>query len=439
VTPTQVADKRLRIPGEGSFGPVPKAERIAGIGFIRGLALLGILLVNAPTFFAPVAPLFDPALVKAMPFRDRAAHLLVVSLCQGKFISIFSMLFGYGLLGQIEKAAAARRSPGRFVLRRLGVLGLFGVGHAVAIWYGDVLFLHAVCGGWLLLARGASGRSLLLAAGWLLALAFFLRAGLEMVGAATGEEIAKGAAGELPSPPPRGLEAMARAGFYPASPIWMRAEVEAYRDGPWIDAEVFRVVEWIYLNLGHSLLYGGWQVLGMFFLGAALWRWRFFSPEKHPLRRRVFVVCLLAGVALEGVAGYLFWAAGPADRLTWHTGGAVQGLAVCSLPVGYLAGLALLADRLPGWVISPVVSAGRMALTVYLLESVAATALAYHWGMGWFGRVGALYQVLLSGAIWAGLVVGSWLWLLRFDRGPAGGALAAVGVRRVFPAKPRGT
>jgi uncharacterized protein len=398
-----------------SFGPTPKTDRLASIDFVRGLALLGILLVNAAMFFGPVSVLMGPSAIAGMPAPDRLAHLLIVSLCQGKFISIFSMLFGYGLLGQIEKVHAADRSSVGFVLRRLGTLAVFGLLHAVALWYGDILFIYAVLGGWLLLARGARARPLLLVAVVLLSISVILRAGVELFNAMVPLGLGPALPAAAPADGPRGLEAMWRALFIPASPVWVSAEIAAYRDGPWTDALAFRLVTWVFIVVT-GVLASGWQVLGMFFVGAAMWRVRFFAPEQSALRRRA-LVCLPLGVLLEAAAAWFFWA-GLTDRRAWALGSAIQGISVCVLPVGYLTSLALLADRLPAWARGPVSSAGRMALTVYLSESLLATALAYHWGLGWFGRVGARTQSALAVAIWAGLVLFSWAWLSRFEQGP---------------------
>src|SRR5687768_11275572 len=93
------------------FRPTTKAERIVSIDFVRGVALLGILLVNAAVMFAPLAALADPSSMPGRSAADGVAALLVLSLCQTKFVSLFSLLFGYGLFGQIEKAATADRSP----------------------------------------------------------------------------------------------------------------------------------------------------------------------------------------------------------------------------------------------------------------------------------------------------------------------------------------
>ena len=124
----------LLVPSEPAFLPTSKTERIVSIDFLRGMALLGILLVNCAALFGPIGTLSDATLLRQMADRDQIAYLVVLSVCQGKFISIFSRLFGYGLLRQFEKATSAGRSSPLFVVRRLGMrLLVFGFLHAVLI------------------------------------------------------------------------------------------------------------------------------------------------------------------------------------------------------------------------------------------------------------------------------------------------------------------
>jgi uncharacterized protein len=399
-------------------GPTPKAERIASIDFIRGTALLGILLVNVGVMFGPLAVLFEPAVLAGLAAHDRVAVLLVMSLCQGKFISMFSMLFGYGLLGQMEKAAAAGRSAVGLACRRLGTLAVFGLIHGLFIWFGDILLSYACIGPWLLLARGASARCLGITAAILLAVSATVHVGMGIL-PALGEprevkptHLRPTTAGE-----PHGLKAMRQAQFNPSEPVWIRAELAAYSEGPWKDAQAFRVLEWVFAWVGLVLM-TGWQVLAMFFVGAWMWRVQFFSPGQVALRRRVLLVCLPLGAFVEGAAAWLYWTEALTDRRAWAVAEALQGVAVCFLPIGYLAYLAELADLLPAAVWRPVAAAGRMALTVYLLESLIATVLSYHWGLGLFGRIGPLTQVLTALAIWASLVVLSAVYLRYFEQGP---------------------
>jgi uncharacterized protein len=398
-----------------TFGPVTKADRLVNLDFTRGVALLGILLVNAIVFFGPLAALMDPSYHASMTTTDRVASLLNVALCQGKFISIFSMLFGYGLLGQFERADAAGRGAGGFAFRRLLPLMLFGLVHGLLIWFGDILFFYAVMGYWLLLARRARARTLLIIGGGLVLFAVLVAVGLTTLGAfAAGSAERPKVAAETDV---RGWRAIEASRGDPSSPAWLAGETAAYRDGPWRDAQVFRTLEWLG-NVAIMMLFLGWMSLGMMFIGGALWRVKFFAPEQRPLRRRVLMIFLPIGLAVEGLAAWTLWPYPPSELRPMMVGQAVQQFGLLFLPFGYLALFAILGETLPDWLRGPVASAGRMSLTVYLSESLLATALAYHWGFRLFGQVGAFYQALLALGIWLALVVFSHLWLMRFRQGP---------------------
>lgn len=410
------ADGRDAPPPRPRFGPTARGDRLVNIDFARGVALLGILVVNTTLFFGPLASLIQPLSVPGMSGADRAVALLVLVLVQGKFVSLFSLLFGYGLLRQIENARDSGRSGVVFTVRRLGVLAGFGLLHALVLWHGDILFLYAVIGGWLLLARGASRRALFLSAVCLLVVALVATSGLALL---THLVSAQGGPEEITTPEgwPSALRAMARGGFDPSSPAWAEAELKAFRDGPWQDAQWFRTILWLTF-LVISLFSFGWLVLGMMVAGGFLWRAQFFDPSQPARRRRVLVIGLVVGLAFEAAAGLCFWTAPSAESLKSALGQMLQQVALFFLPFGYLAGLAWLADRLPGWLREPVARTGRLSLTVYLLQTVVATTLSYHWGFGLFGSIGPVGQVVLAVAIWLLLVSFSHAWLARFRYGP---------------------
>lgn len=396
------------------FGPVAKTDRLVNLDFSRGMALLGILLVNATVFFGPLAALTEPSYHAVQSPADRLAALVGLTLWQSKFMTIFSMLFGYGLLGQFERADAAGRGAVGFAFRRLLPLMLFGLVHGLLIWFGDILFFYAVMGFWLLLARRARARTLVAIGLVLVLFSIVLAVGLGALGTFVvgAAERSRSADTGL-----RGWSAIKASYGDPSSPAWITGETAAYRDGPWADAQVFRTVEWGG-NVVFMLLCFGWLSLGMMFLGGALWRVKFFAPQQRRLRLRILAVCLPVGLALSALAFWLLWPYPPSNVRAMLAGQVAEQVGLLFLPLGYLALFAVLGEMLPDWLRGPVASAGRMSLTVYLSESLIATALAYHWGFHLFGRVGAFHQALIALAIWLTLVVLSHLWLKRFRQGP---------------------
>ena len=132
-----------------------RASRQAFPDQLRGLALLGIIVVNAP-FFAISADGYTPASVSA-PI-DWAAAFLVTLLAQGKFYLIFSFLFGYSANFIVRANDATGRRRFR---RRLVGLAVIGLAHAVLLFIGDILLSYALLGAALMLMFGRSDRAVL--------------------------------------------------------------------------------------------------------------------------------------------------------------------------------------------------------------------------------------------------------------------------------------
>src|SRR5947207_2750772 len=143
-------------------GPVSGQERIEAIDILRGVAILGILILNMGLFSMP-----EDAPVRGLAPNavDRAVETLILFFAQEKFKTLFSFLFGLGLAVQMMRAEArgARFLP--LYVRRLCVLWLIGVAHFLLLWDGDILHDYALDGFILLLFRRRSPKTLLVCAG----------------------------------------------------------------------------------------------------------------------------------------------------------------------------------------------------------------------------------------------------------------------------------
>lgn len=133
--------------------PSSPARRTSELDAVRGLALGGMLLVN----LGAMSGLLQP--ITAQEGLDRAASFLVLLLAEGKFYPLFALLFGWGTARR-QLIHETKDDGGRFFtpnLRRMAVLGLFGLLHAALLWEGDILIVYAAAGGLLPLARRAPG------------------------------------------------------------------------------------------------------------------------------------------------------------------------------------------------------------------------------------------------------------------------------------------
>ncbi len=133
---------------------LPLSERLPVLDILRGFALLGILIMNMPAFSTSMFAEADGSHLwtsRADQWTEQLRDLLF----SGKFNSMFSLLFGIGFT--IQFARMEQRDPAnatRLYLRRLLVLAVFGVVHAIVFWTGDVLHVYALLG--LVLALGHS-------------------------------------------------------------------------------------------------------------------------------------------------------------------------------------------------------------------------------------------------------------------------------------------
>ena len=120
-------------------GPVQAGERIEFVDILRGLAILGILVVNMAGYngMSTDPQVWDEPL-------DRAILLLTRFFVEAKFYSLFSFLFGWGMAVQMARARARGSRFQPTYLRRLAILLIFGLLHAVLLWYGDILYAYAI-------------------------------------------------------------------------------------------------------------------------------------------------------------------------------------------------------------------------------------------------------------------------------------------------------
>ncbi|WP_182067587.1 DUF418 domain-containing protein [Stenotrophomonas pavanii] len=376
-----------------SLQPMASGERIAVLDVLRGAALLGILLMNIEAFSGPLDLAFT-GIDTHWQGIDSWADALVYVFVQGKFFTLFSLLFGAGFAVMAQRAEVAGRAFTPFYLRRSAGLLLIGLCHALLVWSGDILVMYALVSLPLLACREAP-RSWLPWMGvtvYLGGVAMMLLVGA-MVSMASAEDVQKMLA--------EAQQAIAQQRL-------------VYGHGSWMQATTQRLHEFG-SSMG-ALLITGPEVLGMFLIGS----WftasgALASPERFPrlyaLLRWVALPLGLA-VTLLGVAWKPYLAPGAYDLPVTAAMALVTigGLPMC---LGYLAWIVHWRARL-GW-LAPV---GRMALTHYLAQSLLCTWLFYHYGLGGFERTPRSVQLLFALLVFAAQVAVSHAWLARFRFGP---------------------
>ena len=386
-------------------------EREPILDLLRGVAVLGILLVNIELMRGPA--LFD-ALAGTLPEptsdADRLTSFLVGWLAAGKFISSFAWLFGVGAALLAAKAWRRGWSAHRLLARRATLLAVLGLAHMVLLFAGDVLFVYAVTGFVLLAFLSVQPRTALWWSGGLLAT---LTVGATAIVALAPAASAIGADPRAQDPLTGALEA--------SFDERRQATVTAYTEGGVGEVLLARSFEAVVLQAG-QLGAVPW-LLALFLLGFAAARAGVATdPGAHrPLLRRLAVLGLAVGLPTNLVLGVV----GPVGAATGTTGTVAppwvevavvpaQLVAAPLLAVGYLAVISLAALRLGTW--RPLVAVGQMALTAYLTQSLVTTVVFVV--LGTYGDWTATSALAVVGGTWLLLLVGCPLWLRWFRFGP---------------------
>ncbi len=430
--------------------PVREPERIHALDVLRGFAIFGIFMVNIAFFSMPLAKLIDPSLLADATAGDQIAHAVIRSLFEYKFVSLFSMLFGIGLIVQMQRAEQRNRPFVGLYLRRIFVLMAFGLAHAFLLWYGDILFFYSLVALVAMWCRRLSPRVMLALSAGALALSVLAIAGFTVI-SVVQQQGATEAAQVQPSEPIQSTEssdddvenvvaeetidsasqadsddpwaryrtALEENSWQPGDPAWIELDVIAYKEGPMMITLVQRAMTFLIMLVVVALTGFGFRVVGMFLLGMALMKLNFFSAQR---RRWHWAFCIL-GLTI-GLAGefFLVWSYRHSNyQLGWLQGGAevfhnISSFALC---LGYVGTITLIVrSGLLKWLTYAFSCVGRTALSNYLLQTIVATYIMYWWGLGLFNDVSRPQQLAMVVGIYAVQLVLSVLYLRVFRIGP---------------------
>jgi uncharacterized protein len=394
-----------------SATPILASERAPLPDVLRGFALLGILLMNIEAFVGPLAASLsglDPSLTGIDRWTDAAIYILV----QGKFYSLFSLLFGAGFAMILMRAQARGTGGGWLYFRRVLVLLVIGLLHAILIWSGDILTVYGLMAFLLVLFFRNTPQSRLPKWGltlYAVPMLLILMFGLLFEASRFDDQVAAELDTQL-SMQAEGMDAM------------VQAQREAYGpQGTYAEATMQRFVDLQWFMGMLPLL--GLIFVGLFLIGAWFMRsGALLRPEEHlPLYRKLRNAGLLLGLPLML---WSFWVMPTVDHarmdLVFALATVATFIANLLLCLAYLASIALLM-QLPRWAarLSLLAPAGRMALTNYLMQSIICVWIFYGHGLGYYEQLPRAWQVPFVLLLFTAQVAFSHWWLARFRFGPA--------------------
>jgi uncharacterized protein len=399
----QATNAPARHPVDRHAGPVTSGERIVSLDVLRGVAVLGILFLNIQSFSMIGAAYMNPTAHMDLEGANYVVWHLTHLLGDQKFMTIFSMLFGAGIVLMTGRAEAAGRGSAGVHYRRMGWLILFGILHAHLLWYGDILYMYGMCG----------------------LLAWPLRKLPAAVLVAIGAVVLIAGGGNIMlydfSMPYWGEPGIANAmqGWAP-TPEQAAVEIEHWR-GSWLTQMNQRVPTALMFQLFMLPFYGfGWKVAALIVLGMGLFKLRIFSAARSGrFYTTMAIVGLGAGLPIVQYGVLRHQADGWTIEYSMFQGSLYNYFASLAVSLGYVA-LVMLACRTPALApaLRPFAAAGRMALSNYLLQTIICTTLFYGHGFGLFGRVERTGQVAIVAAILVAQLIWSPIWLRYFRFGP---------------------
>ena len=384
------------------ISPVKTSERFIILDALRGFALLGICMANFPefslyTFLSPEA-----AASMSTAVQDKITRYLLYIFVDGKFYTLFSLLFGIGFSIIIRNAERKGVNGFRIFYRRMGMLMLFGLLHLMFIWSGDILLLYALLGMLLPLFRQMPDKKLL---GWAL---FFLilSIGVDLVCEITRTNLAL--------PFIRLQETYcAEYGINGTNFAYWLHDAEDY-------GTVFQfLVQGACVRMQEFIIGNRYfKVLGLFLVGFYIGRNRIYADLEG--RKNLLVKVCRLGLIIGLPCSLLYaWSSMGGHPLSDTLHSLFYFISVYPLGFAYAASLCLLYLRVKSlsiwkWLAAP----GRMALTNYIGQSVIGMFLFYGIGLGWGSTIGLLQTEVIVLAVFLFQMLFSRLWLSGFKFGP---------------------
>jgi uncharacterized protein len=358
---------------------------------LRGFALLGILVVNIQ--FMGLNSDQGARGEWTLGFANGSATFLIAALFAGKFYLLFSFLFGYSSNYVIRND---RSNRARWIKRCL-MLMAFGALHFTFLWHGDIIFVYGLFGLLLTFFFFRADRTLKI---WSRVVFFVSAFFILMI--STLAFMAENLLGEdLGLSPESGLD-------------------EILRTGSFLDAIPARLEVWV-LSITTGIFLQGGLAFAAFLLGVRLARANFLSsPIDKAANERLVKRGLFLGLPIQIIAAVILLqneqSAAPSESV-YLISLFVSFVTAPLLSMFYVGLIRKLSEERPN-LVSWLIPAGKMSLTIYISQSVSTSLIFGPWGLGLFQDLQTWQVFLLAFGIWLVLSYFAGLWLRKFNQGP---------------------
>ena len=405
--------------------PVTGADRIGSLDILRGVSILGILVMNIYAFAMPFPAYANPLLMGGTDMLNLGTWFFTHIFVDQKFLSIFAMLFGAGIVLMTGRAEAGGAKVGRIYYRRQFIMMMLGAIHAYFLWFGDILFMYAAVGMLAYLFRKLTSRQLLIVGCMLLPVTLLLGHGMGSQMEKSATQVAEitelQQAGETLTTEQEKLledwEEM-RAFMAPDAEV-VQKDVDIHQ-GSYVDITVHRVPVALMMQLFGLLFFGIWRVTALMLFGMLLMKTGVLSAERSAdFYRKMMLICYGIGLPLTAYSAIDLSAHGFDHLYAMQNGSLANYFGSIIVGLGHIGVVMLLIKT--GFVqrlLERFAAVGRMALTNYLMHSVILTTVFYGYGLGLYGEIPRFWQMgFVVAVIVLQFGLSSW-WLARYRFGP---------------------
>lgn len=364
-----------------------ESERVASIDILRGIAILGIFLVNMPSFFSPFLYL-NPA-TYWQTTSDKVLNSMVDILAQASFYPLFAFLFGYGAILLAERLRIKEMSFPLVFLRRLFILLVFGTIHAFLVWHGDILITYAVTGLVFMLFYKCKGKTLIIT-GLVSYLLFW--------GLITSSSLLLSQ---------EDFESV----IYDQEAV--KTSIQVYSDGSFTDIMSQRFEDWNKASGPAGMFVLLFTIAPLMLMGAG------FAKQKWLLNVKKHKKLLIGLMLFSFIVG-MFLKLKPYFQELSYTNMLLQDqFGGPLLALFYITSIVLLLQNKRAYqILKPFSYVGRLSISNYLVQSIVCTTIFYSYGLGLYGKVSFTTGFIAVFIIYSIQVIVSRWWMKKYMYGP---------------------
>ena len=384
------------------FPPTLSTSRIISLDVLRGFAVLGILIINIQSFSMPSATYLNPTAWGDFTGANKVIWSIGYLLADLKFMAIFSILFGCGIILFTERMAEKGARPLQVHYRRTCWLLLFGLVHAYLLWYGDILVIYALCGFLVVLFRKKKPVTLLISGIVFLLInsSLYFLFGLS-----------------IPHMPQEALEDLLIS--WQSTPELLMNEIEINR-GSFFDQIPFRINEAFEMQTTGFFFYFFWRVSGLMLIGMALYKWGILTASKsNAFYIRLALICLIPGYLIVGFGLKQNFNHNFEMEYSFFLGSLYNYWGSVLVSLGYISVIMLsVLVAKNSLIVNRLKAVGQMAFTNYLMQTIICTFIFYGHGLGLFAKIERPMQIAIVFTILLVQMIYSPIWLKHFKYGP---------------------